>query len=229
MRKIKNPFKDLTKAEWIILITSLAIVTISFIFTPEKNALNLIASLIGVTALIFIAKGYVIGQFLIVIFALLYGIISFNQRYYGEMATYMFMSAPMAIMSIVSWLKHPYKGGKVVKVNKMTKKQALIMVLISIAVTIAFYFILKLLGTQNLIVSTISVLTSFLAVYMTFMRSPYYAIGYAANDIVLIILWVLSSVKDPSYIPMVVCFVVFLLNDTYGFISWKRMEKYQRK
>ena len=229
MRKFKNPFRDLTKVEWAILIVSLASIIISFIFTPEKSALNLIASLLGVTALIFIAKGYVFGQFLIVIFAILYGIISYEQKYYGEMATYIFMSAPMAVMSIVSWLKHPYKGGKVVKVNKMTKKQVLIMVLISIAVTALFYFILKLLGTQNLIVSTISILTSFLAVYMTFMRSPYYALGYAANDIVLILLWVLSSIKDSSYIPMVACFIVFLLNDVYGFISWKRMEKFQKQ
>ena len=229
MRKFKNPFKDLTKVEWTILITSVAIVTLSFVFTPEKSALNLIASLFGVTALIFIAKGYVLGQFLIIIFALLYGVISFQQKYYGEMATYVFMSAPMAVMSIVSWLKHPYKGGKVVKVNKMTKKQVLLMVILTIVVTFVFYFILKYLGTNNLLVSTISIATTFLAVFMTYMRSPYYALGYVANDIVLIVLWVLSSIKDPSYIPVVVCFAVFLLNDTYGFISWKRMEKFQKE
>ena len=229
MRKIRNPFKDLTKVEWAILITSLSLVTLSFIFTPEKSILNLIASLFGVTALIFIAKGYVLGQFLVIIFALLYGVISFEQKYYGEMATYVFMSAPMAVMSIISWLRHPYKGGKVVKVNKMTKKQILFMVILNIVVTVAFYFILKYLGTNNLLVSTISITTTFSAVYMTYMRSPYYALGYVANDIVLIVLWVLSSIKNPSYIPVVVCFSVFLLNDIYGFISWKRMEKLQRE
>lgn len=229
MRKLKNPFKDLNKVEWTILIISLTMVTLSFIFTSEKSILNLIASLVGVTALIFIAKGYVIGQFLIIIFALLYGVISFEQKYYGEMATYVFMSAPMAVVSIISWLRHPYKGGKVVKVNKMTKKQILFMVILNIVVTVAFYFILKYLGTNNLLVSTISITTTFSAVYMTYMRSPYYALGYVANDIVLIVLWVLSSIKNPSYIPVVVCFSVFLLNDIYGFISWKRMEKLQRE
>jgi nicotinamide riboside transporter PnuC len=111
----------------------------------------------------------------------------------------------------------------------MTKKQILFMVILNIVVTVAFYFILKYLGTNNLLVSTISITTTFSAVYMTYMRSPYYALGYVANDIVLIVLWVLSSIKNPSYIPVVVCFSVFLLNDTYGFISWKRMEKLQRE
>ena len=74
-------------------------VTISFIFSPEKDVLTLLASLFGVTALIFIAKGYIIGQALVIIFALLYGVVSFKNEYYGEVITYVCMSAPMAVMS----------------------------------------------------------------------------------------------------------------------------------
>ena len=66
------------------------------------------------------------------------------------------------------------------------------------------------------------------AVYLTFTRSPYFALGYAANDVVLIVLWVLASIKDFSYISVVICFVVFLVNDIYGFVSWKRMQKTQQ-
>ena len=97
----------------------------------------------------------------------------------------------------------------------------------SVVITVAFYFILKFFDTPNLIFSTLSVATSFLASYLTYFRSPFYAVGYAANDIVLIVLWVLASMQDTSYIPMVVCFVVFLLNDSYGFINWQRMKKRQ--
>ena len=75
--------------------------------------------------------------------------------------------------------------------------------------------------------STISVTTSFVAVYFTFLRSPYYALGYAANDIVLIILWTLASMENISYLPMVVCFVMFLANDLYGFYNWRKMRKRQ--
>ena len=91
-----------------------------------------------------------------------------------------------------------------------------------------FYFILKALGNANLLFSTISVTTSFLASYMTFMRSPYYAIGYSANDIVLIILWIMASIENISYLPMIACFVMFLANDLYGFINWRKMEKRQK-
>ena len=229
IKKIRNPFRDLTKFEWCLWLGSMIIVAISFAFLPEKNYLSLIASLIGVTALIFIAKGKVIGQFLIIAFALLYAVVSFRQGYYGEVMTYAGMSAPMAVLSIISWLKNPYKKTKTVKIKILEAKHYLIGFGITAAVTCAFYFILGALGTSNIVFSTLSVATSFYAVYLTFLRSPYHSVAYLANDLVLIVLWVLASIKKPSYIPMIVCFFVFLANDTYGFISWKRMEKYQQK
>ncbi|MBP3378678.1 MAG: nicotinamide mononucleotide transporter [Clostridia bacterium] len=224
--KINNPIRHLTKFEWGLWLSSVAVVLISFILSPE-DYITLIASLIGVTALIFTAKGFVIGQILIVIFAVFYGVVSFWQRYYGEVITYLGMTAPIAILSVISWIKNPYKGTREVKVNRMNGRQVTVMLLFTVAVTLVFYFILDLLGNANLLVSTLSVTTSFLASYMTFMRSPYYAIGYAANDVVLIALWVAATLRDISCLPMVMCFVVFLINDLYGFISWRRMEKRQ--
>lgn len=229
MRKIHNPFRDLSIFERILWLSSLLIVTISFCFSPEKSILNLLASLFGVTALIFIAKGYVLGQFLIVVFAILYGIISFQFKYYGEMFTYVCMSLPMAIMSIFSWIRHPYKETKAVKVHKIRAKEIVLMLILTMVVTFGFFFVLRALGTASLLFSTISVATTFIAVYLTFIRSPYYALGYTANDVVLIVLWTLAAIKSTAYIPMIFCFVVFLANDIYGFISWKRMEKYQRQ
>ena len=75
--------------------------------------------------------------------------------------------------------------------------------------------------------STVSIATRFLAVYLTFRRSPYFALAYAANDVVLIVLWTLAALEDISYISVIICFAMFLVNDLYGYISWKRMEKRQ--
>ncbi|MBQ7775421.1 MAG: nicotinamide mononucleotide transporter [Lachnospiraceae bacterium] len=227
MNQLKNSFKDLTKFEWTLWMVSVVIVAGSFMLAPEKDYLTLTASLIGVTALIFVAKGYVLGQILTVIFALFYGFISFYFRYYGEMITYLFMTAPMAIVATVEWIRHPYKESVEVKVAQMTGKKWGLLLLLSIVVTYAFYFILAALDTANLVVSTISVTTSFLASGLTFLRSPYYALAYAANDIVLIILWVMASIVDISYLPMILCFVMFFANDIYGFLNWRRMEKRQ--
>jgi len=225
--KFKNPFTELTRFELILWLTSICAIAISAFLAGSNDFLNTIASLIGVTALIFISRGYIIGQVLVVIFSVFYGIISFYFSYYGEMITYLCMTAPMAIVSIVSWIKHPYKDSNEVEVNRVTKKQTAVMLILTVIVTIAFYFILSALNNANISFSTISVTTSFIASYLTFLRSPYYAIGYATNDLVLIVLWTLATIDSISYLPMVVCFIMFFFNDIYGFVSWRRMQRRQ--
>lgn len=224
---MKNPFKELTTFEKCLWTLSLLAVLIAFVLSPNKDVLSLIASALGVTALIFVARAQVLGQVLTVVFAVFYGVISLYFRYYGELITYMGMTAPIAVFSIISWIRHPYKQTAQVEVNKLNAKKWVALYLLTAIVTAIFYFILKALGTENLFWSTVSVTTSFLASSLTFLRSPYYAVAYAANDVVLIILWVLASITDASYLPMVACFVAFLANDIYGFLNWKRIEKTQ--
>ncbi|MBR2667387.1 MAG: nicotinamide mononucleotide transporter [Oscillospiraceae bacterium] len=224
---VRQLLRSLSRFERTLWICSLIVVTVSFLLTPTPSYLSLAASLIGVTALIFIAKGYVVGQVLIVIFAVFYGVISFLFRYYGEMITYLCMSAPMAIASIVAWSRHPYADTAEVSVSRATKKQLCLALLLTAAVTVAFYFILRALHTANLTFSTISVATSFLASSLTLLRDPHYAAAYAANDIVLIVLWILAAVTDIGYLPMIFCFLMFLFNDSYAFFNWKRIKKRQ--
>lgn len=220
--------KYFSKFEIGLWCSSVALILISFFIFDKSGYLTLAASLIGVTSLIFAAKGNPLSQALMIIFSILYGIISYTFDYYGEMITYLGMTGPMAAFALISWLKNPYKGKKSeVKVNKISIKETVFMLILTAAVTVIFYFILEYFGTANIIPSTLSVTTSFIAVYLTFRRSAYYALAYAANDIILIILWILAALTDISYISVIICFVVFLVNDLYGFISWKRMSARQ--
>ncbi len=226
--KFQNPFKKLNTFEWILWGASVATIIAAAFLSGKGSVLETISSLVGVTALIFVAKGLIIGQALTVVFSVLYGLVSLQFHYWGEMITYLFMSAPIALLATIEWLRHPYKNTDVVEVSKVTGKQILTMCVIGTLTTIAFYYILRAFDTPNLFFSTLSITTSFMAAYLTFLRSPYYGIGYGLNDVVLIILWTLASIKDISYLPMVMCFVMFLLNDLYGFFNWKRLSKQQK-
>lgn len=151
-------------------------------------------------------------------------------NYFSRMVTYLGMTMPMAGFALISWLKNPYNGNRAeVKVNQISKREVVLLWVLTILASIGFYFILAWFHTANLLPSTLSVATSFVAVYLTFRRSPYFALAYACNDLVLILLWVLASVHDVRYLSVVVCFVAFLFNDIYGFISWRRMEQRQQR
>ena len=223
---IKKSIQNLTKFEWCLWLGSALVVSVSYL-VAGKGTFSLVTSLIGVTALIFVAKGDPLGQLLTVVFSLFYAAVSLEYKYYGEMITYLGMSAPMAVFSFISWLRHPYKECEV-EVGGLTKTKTAVVVILSVVVTAAFYFILRALGNNSLLISTFSVTTSFLAASLLFLRSPFYAAAYAANDIVLIALWIIASASDISFLPMVICFIAFFANDIYALINWHRMQHRQK-
>lgn len=226
--RIQALFRYFSLAERLLWCASVLLIVGSFCLFDRSGFATLAASLIGVTALIFNAKGNPIGQALMILFAVFYGIISYSFSYYGEMITYLGMSAPMALFALISWLRHPYAGKHAeVAVNTVRAPEQVLMWLLTIGVTAGFYFILRALGTANLIPSTVSVTTSFLAVYLTFRRSPFFALAYAANDVVLLVLWSLATRENRAYLSVVICFAAFLANDLYGFLNWQRMKKRQ--
>lgn len=221
---MSNPIKNLTKKEWILWMGSLAIVILSNLLSTDIDVLTLVSACVGITSLIFAAKGNVWAQILMVVFSILYGLISWQFRYWGEMITYIGMTMPMAVWSTITWIKNPSESGQEVAIQKLTRKHVAGIAVAGVIVTAVFYMILKALDTPNILFSTISITTSFLAASLTMLRSSYYALGYASNDIILIVMWVLASIENPAYIPVVVNFIIFFFNDMYGVVSWKRRE-----
>lgn len=161
---MNNPIKSLTRREWCLWLASLAVVLIANLMTPELDPLTVTAALVGVTSLVFAAKGNVWAQILMIVFSILYGVISFRFHYWGEMITYLGMTLPMAVWSTVTWLKNPSKeNGSEVAIQTLARRHLAALAASTAAVAAVFYYILKLLDTPNLFFSTVSVITSFLA------------------------------------------------------------------
>ena len=142
MKRFLSYFSKLEITLW---ISSIALILISFLAFDRANYITLIASFIGVTSLIFNAKGNPFGQVLMIAFSLLYGIISYTFSYYGEMITYLGMTMPMAVFALISWLLNPYNGNRAeVKVNKLCRAEQIFMWLATLAITVIFLFHFRL-------------------------------------------------------------------------------------
>ena len=202
-------------------------IIIAFIIPDEKDYLNLVTSLIGVTCVFFIAIGKLIGQIVGVVYAVVYGIISFYHKLYGEVFLALVFYAPIAIFAIIEWVKHQHEKTNTVAITKLSYPHYLIAIAITIVVTTAAFFILRALNTQSLVVSTISIATSTMAGYFVIKRSPLFALMYFLNDTVLIIMWSIETKLNISALPMVISFITFVINDLYGFINWLRLRNKQ--
>lgn len=228
MKFVIECFKSLTKFEKYLWILSCLSILILYLILPDKDYLVIIATLIGATSLIFIAKGNVLGPIISIIFSIIYGYISFKNRYFGELLIYLLLNLPLGIISTISWFKNRFKDSKIeVEVNVIKKQEYLFIFIIGILAMVVFYFILRYFNTAALLVSTLSIFTSVVASILSIRRSPLYAIAYSFNDIILIILWSIASVTNIVNLCMVLCFVVFLINDLYGFINWTNLRKKQ--
>lgn len=226
MKKLLSQF---TIFEAALFFLSLTAIIVSFFACGGTSYLYLTASVTGLGLLTFCAKGNFIGQILTIAFAVLYAVISYMYAYYGEMITYLGMTAPIAVAALISWVRNPSADRSEVKINRLSLREYIFMLVLAAAATAVFGLILYALDTSNLILSTVSVFTSFIASYFTLRRSRFYAAGYALNDIVLIALWALAAADSPEYIAMVVNFTVFLVNDIYGFVNWTRMQLKQKR
>jgi len=228
---IKKVLGSWTLFEKLFLFFSLITITLCFAFGIDKNIFAYIVSVVGVISVLLVAKGLAIAPIINVIYSILYSVLSISQRYYGEAIIYLGLMIPISVISIVSWLKNRNKAQKeVVSVNSIKGKEYLYLSIATVVATIGFYFILKVLNTSELIISTLSLVSSAVASYLMLRRCSYYAIGFIVNDIILITLWVLAVVSSGiGYLPSAISFCIFLINDIYGFIHWKIEEHKQNK
>ena len=228
---MRNFFKNWNLFEICFLIGSLLALVLCFVFSADKNVFSFVASLIGVLSVITVAKGLVIAPFIDIVYNVLYAIISIFQGYYGELIIYTLIMIPISVMAIISWRKNRNKDNKdIVEVNTIGLKEYIYLAIVTIVASVGFYFLLKALNTNEIVVSLLAFITSTVASYLMLRRSSYYALGFILNDAALIVLWAIVVVNSGmGYLPTAISFCVFLVNDIYGFIHWKVSESKQYK
>lgn len=142
---------------------------------------------------------------------------------------YVFIMLPMYIVGIFSWIRHQNKETNSVEVNKISMKEWGIVSVIFSITFVAIYFLLKAFNTNELIISTVSVLASLFACYLQIRRSRFSFSFYMINDIILMILWGIPVIKGSLILlPMLLDPAINFINDSYGFYNWRKLEKIQK-
>ena len=180
------------------------------------------------TALL-LAKGkyacYIIG----IISTFFYAFVAYNNSYYGEVIIAMCCTLPLMIVGLVNWLRHQDNTNTVV-IKEISKKELIIVLFSQAIMFIGYYYLLKVFNTNNLLVSTFSIVASIIATYLTARRSEYGFVGFIINDIILITLWSIPVIGgNTNLIPVLLCPVLLLINDIYGVYNWKKIKNKQKE
>ena len=221
--------KDWTRFEKILLFGSIILVSLVAILF-KSDILTTFCSIVSIITALLLAKGKNLGQIFGITITILYSIVSFRNKFYGEVIIYIFMMLPMYIIGIVSWIRHQNKETNTVDVNKITGTEWCFVSILSIVAFIGIYFLLRYFNTSELIVSSVSVVASLFAIYLQIRRSRFSFYFYIINDIILIVLWGIPVILGNLLVlPMIFNPIINLVNDSYGVYNWKRLEEKQRK
>ena len=226
---VKKYFEDWNKFEKSFLICGLLTSIISSIIFNGTVIDTLYTSLYLITALL-MSKGKVECYFVGFVSVFFYGIVSYNQGYYGELIITAFLTFPIMIIGIISWLRHQDKEEDTVIISSLSKKEITIALLSQLVLFWIYYFILKAFNTDLLVISTMSVVTSVLASYFEARRSELSLFCYIANDLVIITLWLIPIISGQiELISVLVGPILLLINDIYGSYNWRRLKKQQKE
>lgn len=219
--------KSWTKFEKIfLLLGTIAALVLTLLF--NGTIIDLGYTLLYFWTALLLAKGkyacYIIG----IISTFFYAYVSYSNSYYGEVIISMCCTLPLMIFGLINWLKHQ-DNTKTVVIKDMTIKEFVIVLLSQVILFMGYYYILKLFNTNNILVSTFSIVASLIATYLTARRSEYGFVGFIINDLILIALWGIPIFTgNLSIIPVVLCPILLLINDIYGAYNWKKIKIEQK-
>lgn len=220
--KIANYFRTWNTFEKVMFLASIIFI-LGLGFVLHCDFLTTIVAFLGFFSALNQAKGNVVGQFVGVVLAVLYSIISYRNKYFGEVIVYLLIILPLYVVGIFSWLKNRDKKTEKVKQNIISSKEWGWLVLGSIVLFVILYQLLKYFDTSQLFVSTLSMIINIFATYLLVRRSKYSFIFYIFNAFILLVLWGIPVINgDYLLIPMVFDGILLLINDIYGFKSWAR-------
>jgi len=224
---IRNYFRDWSRFECVLLTLAIFVpIILGIVF--QSGLIQIGASSITTIAALLFAKAKIEGFLFTLIGTVLFCIVAFQNRLFGEVGVLLFFGLPMQVVGLISWSKVRKKGEDSqpakIEVSRTGLKEILILTLICGVLGIGIYFLLAAIDTNLLLLSTTSVVSTIFGTILMVRRSHLGTFGFALNDISNILLWLMIVLMgDSTAIVMVIQPILLLVNDTYGIFEWRKM------
>lgn len=230
MKKIKNIFEKYC-GKWglkdylLLSISYAAIILCSAIF--PTNILSVLTSLLGILIGIISYHAKVLSRYIWFVYCAIYGTLVITNFYYGEIVSLGIVFV-LNIFCLISWIKN--QKNNVIKVNNLSTLEYLLSLLSISIFAIGLFFVLKLINTSNLVISTITTSISVLGWYYYTRRSAYAYVVFLLADFCVCILWSIPILQGKiDNIPIVISSLIFICLDLIGLFNWTKIQKIQQK
>ncbi|MEG1582145.1 MAG: nicotinamide riboside transporter PnuC [Clostridia bacterium] len=207
-----------------ILLLTMGKFNLSFVLATLDVVLYMISSNLT-------AKGKVAGLYLNSVECLVYVGLCMTSALYGEIIKVLIVSLPLKIASIISWTKNKknaknnkYAKGQEIIIRKMNWKNWLLVVISLVFGTIIMYFVLGALGTNKLLLSSLTFTMGIIVSILSAMCYKEHWYLLIVSTLISTILWMtIIFGGDLGSLPILTSYFSSLVNSVYGVIMWTAM------
>lgn len=224
---MKNYFKDWTLFEkvWLGLFTAL-IIGLSLYW--QDSLMGITCSLTGIWCVVLVAKGRISNYWVGIVNVVLYAIIAYRQKYYGEVMLNAFYFLPMQFIGAYIWIKNKKPQTKdSVSVKVLSSKTRLLWSVVTFVGVVGYGMFLKSLGGELPYVDSMSTVLSVIAMLLMAYRYVEQWVLWVVVDVVTIILWFVVLFNGGNDISILLMWIAYLINAAYGLYNWIKMYRVQ--
>lgn len=217
MEKIKENFH---------LVLLFVLIVVNGLVGGYSDLLSSGATITGVICVILAAKGSIYNYHWGAINCVLYAIVAYNSKLYGDAMLNMFYSLPLQFIGIYLWKKESEKAGGDYEDNfkMMTTDQKIKLSIVSIISILIYSVFLKSLGGNTPLLDSTSTVFSVIAMILLLKMYTEQWIFWLMINIVSIVMWIFPLLRgEDSAISMMVMWIAYLINSIYGYLNWKNM------
>lgn len=204
---------------WIVFATA---VILGLSIYWGENALGLIMALTGVWCVILTGKGKRSSFLFGTVNSILYAVVAFSAKYYGEVMLNILYYLPMNVVGWVLWKKHMNdETGEVVKKRLKLRKGLMVYALTGLAI-VGYGLVLAALGGNLPYVDSMSTVVSVVAQILSVWRLMEQWVLWIVVDIVTVIMWGVDFARGGETIATLAMWSIYLVNAVIMFVRWYR-------
>lgn len=208
---------------WLGVFTA---VNLALFVAWDDSLLGLVTSLTGMMTVVLVAKGRISNYWFGMVNVTLYAWLSYRNRYFGEVMLNLGYFLPMQFVGLWLWSRHRRLDAAVgdqVRVTRLSNRQRLFWLLVSVAATVGYGFVLRAMGGGLPFFDSTSTVLSVIAMFLMVRRVSEQWVLWITVNVVSVYMWAFAVGQTGRDVTMVVMWSAYLVNSVYGWYNWRRL------
>ena len=203
-----------------LLVATVVILSVSVYW--KDSIVATFAALTGIWCVILTGKGKLSSFWFGSINTVLYAIIAWEAKYWGEVMLNLIYYVPMNFVGLYMWSKNMNKETEEVVKKRLSLKKSIMSYGLVIVGTLGYGLFLKVLNGTLPFVDSMSTVFSVFAQFLCVKRYMEQWVLWVIVDVVTVIMWIYAFVNGTGDMATVLMWSIYLINAIFMLIKWKK-------